>query len=443
MGKTLFKLGFYMKRPEVIRSYKEIKSLNNNNLQELEEYQNRLLRKLISHAVKEVPYYENLFKTLKLSVNDIETVKDLIKLPILTKEDIKKDPESFISKKYLQDAIKGSTGGSTGKPLKYYMSNKDYSMGVAQLLRGFEFAGYKLGDSMAIIAGSSLVSSKQSIKSKINDWVMNFKHYSSYGMSEEDLEEYYRQINKTRPRFIRGYASSIYLFAKYIKDYDLSLKYDNLSAIFTTAEKLMPQQRKIIEEVFGCEVFDNYGLNDGGISAFECNYHQGLHIDYERSILEVTSFDGESQLLDKQGKLIATSLHNYVMPFIRYDTGDLGSISSHPCECGCSRPLLREISGRVTDYLKINGTYIGSPVLTVLMGRVDTENYQIIQTGENSIEINIIKGSNYTAADEDFISNSFREHVQNINIRFNYFENLSGFMQSNNKFKFIINTDYR
>ncbi|MFC3210889.1 phenylacetate--CoA ligase family protein [Planomicrobium okeanokoites] len=442
MNKLKFITAYYIKRPKVIKAYKEIKKLESLDRNGQKEYQNIKLKELISYVVKEIPYYSNLFRELNLKVSDIQTTKDLIKLPILTKEIIKKNPELFIPKNYNEKIVKGSTGGSTGVPLKFLMSETDYSKGVALLLRGFEFGNYQLGDSMSIIAGSSLTSNTQSLKSKIQDWLMNFNHFSSYGMNEKDFEAFFRDINKKKPKFLRGYASSLFLFASYLRDNNMQLEFQ-IQAIFSTSEKLMPNQRNIIESVFKAKVFDNYGLNDGGITAFECNYHNGMHIDFERAILEVTNDDGTDQIIGEEGKILATNLFNYAMPLIRYDTGDLGEIYIEDCKCGCKRPLLKGIAGRTTDYLKINETYIGSPVLTVLMGKIDIESYQIIQTGKDSVKINVVKGEKYDMSQELFISNSLKEHVNEIKIDFNYLDDSKGFSENNKKHKFIINDDFK
>lgn len=441
MKKKIFLLGYYLKRPKVVKVYKELKRPENQNIETLKEFQNRELRKLISYVVKEIPYYRDVFNKLNLTANDIQTVEDLVKLPILTKEIIRKDPNRFIAKNHKGKIVKGSTGGSTGVPLKYRMSDEDYSRGVALLLRGFESGGYEPGDSMAIIAGASLTSKHQSLKSKIQDTIMNFKHFSSYGMSKNDIHKYVRYLNKKKPMYIRGYATSLYFISSYMKKNNLTLDYQP-KAIYSTAEKLMPKQRIIIETVFKTKVFDNYGLNDGGVSAYECHIHNGMHIDFERSILEVTDDNGVEQIFNQRGKILATSLFNYAMPFIRYDTGDLGIISEEKCNCGCERPLLKEISGRVTDHLLLNGVYIGSPVLTILMGKVNVEQYQFIQTGENEIEIVMIKGEKYTVTDEEFIANSLNSKVSNISIKFKYIKSPEDFSSQTNKHKFIVN-DFR
>lgn len=264
------------------------------------------------------------------------------------------------------------------------------------------------------------------------------RHYSSYTLSEDNLYKYLQSLNSWKPRFIRGYASSIYLLAKFIEDNHLSIRF-HPKAIFTTSEKLLEHQRKMIEKVFNAEVFDNYGLNDGGVSAYECPMHNGLHIDMERSVLEVVDEDGK-QIFNKPGKILATSLFNYALPFIRYDTGDLGIMSLEKCSCGRDTPLLKEIIGRTTDYLILNGVTIGSPVLTVLMGKFDIEQYQIVQNSENSITLRIVKGQTFSDRDEDFIRKSFFSHVGEITIEFEYVDHITPLQGQ--KHKFIINNFY-
>jgi len=104
------------------------------------------------------------------------------------------------------------------------------------------------------------------------------------------MREYAGVLNSFKPRFIRGYASSIYFFARWLEENQVSVPFPE--GVFTTAEKLFPHMRKTIGDVFGCDVYDNYGLNDGGISAYECPEHAGLHIDTERSIMEVVDNNG-------------------------------------------------------------------------------------------------------------------------------------------------------
>jgi len=438
LHKLIFKAGYTLKRPAVLRYYRQFIKTQYEPHETQKKYQERQLQKLVNFAYNNVPYYTKLFNKIGVAPKDINTLKDLEKLPILTKQVIKQNWQDFMPKninkiKYLN----GSTGGSTGKPLKYIISQNDYEMGCALLYKGWSNAGYKMGDKMAIMGGSSLMPNiKSSLKTKIQDFSLNFQHYSSFSMSEKNLFKYFHSINKWKPKFIRGYASSIYLFAKFINNNNLKLKFQ-LKAIFTTAEKLLNEQKKIIEQTFNIKVFDNYGLHDGGVSAYECEKHNGMHIDIERSIMEVVNNNG-NQTLNQQGKILATGLYNYAMIFIRYDTGDMGVVSDKRCNCRRKTLLLKEISGRTTDFLIINNITIGGPVLTVLMGKFDIEQYQIIQNNLTSITIKIIKGATYDEIkNEEYIKKSLYNHVGKFDIIFEYVTSI--LVADNKKHKFIIN----
>jgi phenylacetate-CoA ligase len=123
------------------------------------------------------------------------------------------------------------------------------------------------------------------------------------------------------------------------------------------------------------------------------------------------------------------------MPFIRYDTGDIGTQIRSVNE-DVSRHRLINLGGRVTDYIKIGGKIIGSPVLTVLMGKFDIHRYQILQTSQDEIELIIERGKTYTLDDEKYIRQSFLENIgEKTKILFNY---KAEFINSENKHKFII-----
>lgn len=434
----ILKTAFNLKRHGLIHLLNDFEKSQWRPYEVLRNEQEQQLKKLIAFVYNEVPYYTKLFNQHGLKPDDVIAIKDLEKLPVLTKNDIRENWQSLIPKninkiRYLSD----STGGSTGETLKYRMSMEDYKRGYVLGLRGWEYGGYRLADKVAVIAGSSLIPNTGSrFRKIIHEFVFNDRSYSSFEMSKENLFRYFHNINNWQPRFFYGYPSSIYIFAGFMRDNNLRFGFEP-KAVFTTAEKLFDRRRELIESVFGVKVFDFYGLNDGGVSAHECEKHCGMHIDMERSILEVVD-DKNAQIIDQKGRILATSLYNFATPFIRYETGDIGIISSVKCSCGREMPLLKEIIGRTTDFLRLNDTIIGSPVLTVLMGKFDIEQYQIIQKNVDSIVCRIVKGKNYdTEKNEQFIRRSFYSHVGQINISFEYTDSI--LTKGGSKHKFIIN----
>ena len=228
-------------------------------------------------------------------------------------------------------------------------------------------------------------------------------------MNQENLLKYFHDINKWKPSFLRGYASSIHLFARFISDNALELEAQP-KGIFTTAEKLFARQRELIERVFGAKVYDNYGLNDGGVSAYECEEHCGMHIDMERAILEVVD-DGYEQTINQKGNILATSLYNYALPFIRYETGDLGVASDSKCACGRETLLLKEIIGRIQEFvltpsgLKIHGEFFTHIFRTAR----NVSQFQVIQNKTDEILVRIVP--DHWQMREDVDTNRIRDIV--------------------------------
>lgn len=424
-----------------IKFYSEYKRLLKNqwkSYEELKKEQEKHLRVMIDFSYNNVPYYRELFKSLNLKPGDIGKIEDLEKLPVLTKDIIKRNWEDF--KPVNLNKMKyyaGATGGSTGTPFKYRLSKPDRFLGWAASYRSWGYGGYNLGDKMVFLAGSSLaVGATSNLIRSVNEIVRNIKMLSSFDMGDEEMKQYVNTINSFKPKFLRGYASSIYLFAKWINENKINIRQSK--GVFTTAEKLYPHMRKEIENVFGCDVYDAYGLNDGGISAYECSEHCGLHISTERSIMEVVD-NNENQLSCGEGRILATSLYNYAMPFIRYDTGDLGRIIGGVCGCGREYKLLKEIAGRQQEMLKTpEGRYIHGEFFTHIFWEVDrVKEFQVVQEKIDKITVKIIPEEDFDEKQLDKIREIVRRRSEGWKLEFKFVDKIE--RTGAGKYKFIIN----
>lgn len=412
MGKTLFHIATAAKRPGLLRAYREARAHEAWTLSEMEAYQSERLRELMAYCAAHVPYYQSLFAEHGVDWRSITDAPSLAALPTLTKAQIREAGDR-IHPTTPVPFTNGATGGSTGQPLKYRMSTADSDWGMALLFRGWGYGGYRLGDRVAIVAGGSISSRSASLGARAKDLVLNMDHYSTYGMSAEAAEEYVRRIARSGARFLRGYATALHRIALTVERTGVEMP--RLEAAFSTAEMLTPAHRRKIESVLGVAVYDTYGLNDGGVSAYECGQGPGMHVDYERGLLEVVDDEGQP-IREGVGRVLATSLRNTALPFVRYETGDLAEISYEVCPCGRPGPLLTSIMGRQTDEIEINGRTIGSPVLTVLMGKTHAEEYRIRQVSSSKLVFEIVPGQMFGAKDVHLIRESIETHLGNVNI---------------------------
>jgi phenylacetate-CoA ligase len=149
--------------------------------EQFEKYQNEKLRILIKHAYTNVPFYTELFHDLKIVPEDIQTKSDLVKLPIITKDIIKKSNGKHLAltnnKKSL---IFRSSSGSTGEPFQFYVTKHSESFLKAAAIRGWNWMGYKIGDSYAKIS----MNPRSSLLKKIQDYLNNSLYLSEYTINE-------------------------------------------------------------------------------------------------------------------------------------------------------------------------------------------------------------------------------------------------------------------
>ncbi|MBA7664552.1 Phenylacetate-coenzyme A ligase [subsurface metagenome] len=251
-----------------------------------------------------------------------------------------------------------------------------------------------MGDKVAYLWGSPRdLSAQQDLSHKILHLVFRTIYLDVFNMSEKRMEEFAQKLVKFKPKAIIAYASAAYLFARFLQHREI--KDIRPGAVITQAEKLLQEQRQLIEEIFDCEVFDFYGSREVSAMSAECPQHKGYHISAENVVLEFIK-DNKPVPPGETGKILVTDLHNYAMPFIRYENGDLGVPSGEKCSCGRGLPLMHSVEGRITDTLVIGNKFISSPSLTLIFKDLPVKQYQLVQETESELTIKIVKTDEYT-----------------------------------------------
>jgi phenylacetate-CoA ligase len=410
--------------------------------EQLRELQNEKLRALIKHAYENVPYYHRVFQERGLADRDIRTIEDLSKLPVLTKDDIRRNFQALMANDFKKwRPVPAATGGSTGEPLRYYITLDTASINWAGMFRGWGWAGYRLGDKRATLGGSSLVPDKPpTFLERARRIGERNLPLSAAGMDENKMAAYVSKLKKYKPKFLYGYPSAIYTFADYLAG--RGINDIRPQAVFTTAEVLLPHHRQGIEEQFGCKVFDQYGCYDGGAQALECPAHHGLHISAEKAVMEFVDGNKTPVAPGKVGEILATDLHNYAMPFIRYAIGDMGTLSTKPCPCGRGLPLLSSLEGRTTDRIVFsNGVVLSGPALTLVFKDCRIKQYQVIQKAGDRLLVKVVKGEGYTERDTEHFLGIIKAHAgKSIGIETEFVDEI--LPTKAGKYKFII-SDYQ
>lgn len=361
---------------------------------ELEDLQNRCLQQLIVHAYENVPYYRRIFEERGLKPHDIRTKEDLVKLPFLTKGLIRKNFRALLAVNIPSSASTPfSTSGSTGQKLKFYTDRRlRWEYNYATLYRFYRWAGFDAGERRVTIAGRFFTNRPPYWR--FNRWE-NQLLLSTHHLDSRTVDLYLDQIERFSPEAIQGHPSAVYYLAKRLAEQGRVLP---VQTVLTTGEQLFSDQRELIEDRFQCRVFDAWGQAEMVAMAGECEKHKGYHVASEYGIVEVVKNElGRDDL----GEIVATSLQNYSMPFIRYRTGDLGAFADRSCPCGRGLPLLGELEGRVDDALLAPDGHIVLPVAfrTSFAKLEYLDQYQLIQKDRAYYQMLVLKDRPLTYAE--------------------------------------------
>jgi phenylacetate-CoA ligase len=399
---------------------------------ELEQLQCYNLRKLLAYAYNYVPYYHRVFKERNLFPSDIKAVEDLVKLPVLTKADIRMHKQDLVSTLYTdRDLVPFRSGGSSGDQVRFFVTNDQLSWEIAAEFRAYGWAGYSLGDYCFMFWASPIdLSKSKGFQKGLTKKLERVFIANTYIMSDKVLANFASLLLSKRPEIVRGYASSVYLMAKYLVDHRIESVRPR--AVITTAETLFPSMRQMIEEAFGCEVFDFYGSREIGGMASECEHHSGYHISVENVAIEFIQ-DEEQVAAGEKGVMFLTSLRNYGMPLIRYKVGDVGEPRDDVCECGRGLPLVSSLSGRMSDFMAVYDQALGRvmpvgpiyPLIIYGLMHVPLKGVRVFQNELNRLEVKAVKDSGYTKKHSDYLIAFFKDALgENIQIDIDFLDSI-------------------
>jgi phenylacetate-CoA ligase len=362
---------------------------------QIDEYQNQRLRKLIHHSYENVPFYRELFDNLKLKPADIQTKKDLYKLPIVTKDDLRRNKAKHLASNIKKkDLVFASSSGSTGEPFQFYKTKSSDSFNTAAALRGWTWMGYELGDLYAKIS----MNPRSSIVKKIQDFANNSLYLSSTQLTPDEFNKIALSVLIKDPWFIRCYPTPLLFLSRQYEKISRGVKPSSLKAINTTGSTLSMEVREEVERIFGVKVFDSYSC-EGGSVFFECPTHSFYHPSEESAIQEYIEDSFTLANPDRPLRHITTDLNNYASPFIRYDTQDYVVLGSNElCSCGRHFRNIKSIKGRDSDILITpSGKYLIVENFVAYFEWIEeVDQIQVVQTKRDEIIIKMMVNNRFS-----------------------------------------------
>lgn len=382
---------------------------------EIEVLQWKKLISLLMYSFENIPYYKKVFNECGLHPKLIKKPSDLKKIPILTKDIIRANFDDLISVKADRNSlIKNSTGGSSGTPLQLYQDQNFRIHTNAARIRGWQFVkGYNLGDTYALLWGADRdIKSNYSLGERLSVY---FKYgeipMNAFNLSKERKLEFIRWCNVLRPQILRAYVTAVKDLAKFLEETGCS--FPPLKGVVFGAETVDAHTKKYIEKIFNTKGYISYGCRELGLLAMECS--EGcLHQIAENHYFEFVPL--KKDISNEMSELIITNLHNYAMPFIRYQIGDIGVKGKDtPCKCGRGLPTIERIIGRTTEVFYFSdGSAIPGEMFIHIMKDFPVARYQFAQTASDRVVLRIQKNKDINHELKQKILRKYKEYLPEV-----------------------------
>jgi len=391
-----------------------LEEMNTADPEELREFQFLNLKILLIHVYENVAWYRDQFKEIDLHPSDIKTMWDWksCEFPILTRADVKEHRHELIAEDLRwvrtdrHTVMKSS--GSTGEPVQVLAYKDIYEDEAAFIERA-----YRANNSTLYFDKTVWLRRWCPDYPRQPLWYFDEEqqrlYMSAYHLNRRTVHEYIGEINKANCETLVAYPSSAYILACLVDELGLDPP-KRIRHVQVSSEQLLPEWKQRIEAVLGVSCTDHYGQIEKVCLHHKCPGGKAYHDSVEYGLTEIMP----------DGKIIATGFLNYLMPLIRYDTGDYGiDISAKKQHCGdvcphCGSTLphtLKSIEGRQDDILETkDGNFLpGVNFYTMFYKIPGVRMFQLVQQDIDNLICSVVPDADYSFKTEQRVREELRK----------------------------------
>jgi len=394
---------------DFIRQYLEREDWS---MEQWQTWQVEQLDSLLPTCARHVPYYRDNWGEAEKRVAIKGNIKgNLSILPLLEKDSIRAEPKRFLHEEIhpFRPYI-FLTSGSTGTPISSYYTVSELRQAMAlREARSARWSGVSFSMPRATFSGRMVEPNPNSAGPFYRfNMVEKQVYFSAFHLRPDTAQQYVDALHRHNVKWGTGYAVSFYLLARFMLE--CKIPPPNLKAIVTTSEKLTPEMRTVMEQAYGCRVYEEYSTVENAIFASECEYGR-LHVSPDVSITEILRPDGSHCMPGEVGEVVVTSLSRTYQPLIRFRLGDMAMWDSEACPCGRQMPVINEVLGRIEDVVvgpdgrqmvRFHGVFVNQP--HVLEG-------QIVQETLDCIRVKVVTTNGFGKNDVQDITDRIQQRL--------------------------------
>jgi phenylacetate-CoA ligase len=362
----------------------------------IERDQGRRVRAMVAHAARHVPHYREALRRLGLRADDFRSAADLARLPLIERTDLQRDPEAFLSAGIgRRGALELRSGGSTGAPRSVYHDPAALFQNAAHTERDrsirTRILGRRTGYRQTLIASRhSGIRKAQEFLDTRGLFPRAARLERQYLALADSPADNVAHMNAFRPDVLHTYGS--YLGALFAHVHEAGVPFHRPRLVTYGADALSPAGRALIEREFGIPVFSIYQAAEALRIGFECEAHQGLHLNADLYPVRLVDAGGRAVAAGGSGEVVVSNLVNRGTVLLNYRLGDVATALPGPCPCGRTLPRLSLPAGRTDDVIELDGGARLHPqaIRDLFTEERELWQYQVVQEGARQFGVHLV-----------------------------------------------------
>ena len=391
-----------------------IPEIEKASIAEIKAFQEDKLKELITYVSTKSPYYRRVFRNFKIGPSDINSLEDLVKIPVTTKEDLQKYNDDFwcVPKSKIIDFV--TTSGTLGNPVTVGLTDKDLDRLAYNEAISFACAGVKEDDILQLtttmdrrfMAGLAYFLGIR----KLGAGIMRV------GAGIPELQ--WDSIQKFKPSYLIVVPSFLLKLIQYAEINNIDINASSIKGAICIGEALRNQDfslnilAKKIKAKWDIELYSTYASTEMSTAFTECPEQKGGHQHPELIIVEILDENNQVVSEGEEGELVITTLGVEAMPLIRFKTGDIVIAHKDPCTCGRNTMRLGPVIGRKKQMIKYKGTTLYPPAMDNLLNDFAEVKNHIVEIYHNDIGTDEILIKIYAPKASESLLAKIRDHFR-------------------------------
>jgi len=349
--------------------------------------------RMVRYAARTVPHYRDTFRQLGIDPRAIATARDLARLPLLDKDELRRDPERFVSASRAgRGAMPFISSGSSGKPTRIYHDRRSLLANIAFGERErrviVDLLGRRLGYREASVGypGGTI----QRVRAYYQEATLLARPTRLELSVLAPFAETVARLNDFRPDLITGFGNYLAALSRAAARGEVRLVPPKVFVY--SAEGVSRETRLEIERNLGAPVVSHYSAVETFKLGFLCEAREGFHVHEDLCHVRIVDDDGQEVRAGTQGQVVISNLVNRGTVLLNYRLGDLASFAPDPCSCGRTLRMLAEVDGRTEDMLEVPDGRVLHPraIWGVLKQRPEVVQYQLVQMQQHDYVLRLV-----------------------------------------------------